>query len=118
MSQNLQEVFKRVQRRKAELKEIKKIYKNALLVSPDYQKVLEEIEALKINKKKIEAAIQADFKAEFDKLETIKINNSSDNQLLSDIAIIEVIKGEKITVTDDNEMRYDPLFTVKFKKQY
>lgn len=117
MSQNLQEVFKRVQGRKKEQRELKRIYKDALSVNAEYQEVLEQLEALKIKKKKIEAAIKADFKEEFDKLEGLKLNIASDNQLLSDLALIELTKGESINVVDDNKIEYDPLFTVKFKKK-
>jgi len=59
MSQNLQEVFKRIQERKKEASEIKKTYRDALSVSGEYQEVLEELEALKLRKKKIEAGVQS-----------------------------------------------------------
>jgi len=116
MSQNISEVFKRMQDKKKEANEIKKIYRNALSVNKEYQEVLEEQEALKIKKKKIEATIQADFKEELDKLEGLKLNISSDNQMLSDLALMQLIDGEEVQVVDDNKIKYDPIFTVKFKK--
>lgn len=115
--QNLNEVFKRIQDRKREQRQIRAIYKDALLSNGEYQKVLSEIEDLKAKKKKIEAAIQADFKEELEKLDNLKLNIYSDNQLLSDISLNSFVAGETVKVIDDNKIEYDPIFTVKFKKR-
>jgi hypothetical protein len=116
MSQNLQEVFKRIQEKKKEQSELKKMYRDALSVSGEYQEVLEELEALKLRKKKIEAGIQSDFKEEFDKLEGLKLNIAGDNQMLSDIALTQLTSGETVKIVDENKTEYEPIFTVKFKK--
>ena len=116
MSQNLQEVFKRIQEKKKEAGELKKMYRDALSVNGGYQEVLEELEALKIKKKKIEAGVQSDFKEEFDKLEGLKLNIAGDNQMLSDIALTQLTSGHTVKIVDDNKTEYEPIFTVKFKK--
>lgn len=115
--QNLNEVFKRIQDRKREQRQIRAIYKDALLSNGEYQKVLGELEDLKAKKKKIEAAIQADFKEELEKLDSIKLNITADNQLLSDISLTSFVAGDKVIVTDENKIEYDPIFTVKFRKR-
>lgn len=117
MSQNIQEVFKRIQERKKEQKAIKQIYSDALLSNSGYQELLKEIDELVIKKKKMEAAIQADFKSEFEKLENIKLNLVGDNQVLSDISLASLVAGETVKIIDDNKIEYDPQFTVKFKKR-
>lgn len=116
MSQNLQEVFKRIQEKKKEQSELKKMYRDALSVNGEYQEVLEELEALKLKKKKIEAGVQSDFKEEFDKLEGLKLNIAGDNQMLSDIALTQLTSGETVKIIDENKTEYEPIFTVKFKK--
>jgi len=116
MSQQLPDVFKRIQEKKREQRDLKTIYRDALSVNGEYQEVLEELEALKIKKKKILAAVQADFKEEFDKLEGLKLNIAGDNQLLSDLALNQLAKGEPIKIIDENKVEYEPVFTVKFKK--
>ena len=116
MSQNLQEVFKRIQENKKEASEIKKTYRNALSINGAYQEALEELEALKIKKKQIEAGVQSDFKEEFDKLEGLKLNISGDTQMLSDIALTQLTSGQSVTLIDENKTEYEPIFTVKFKK--
>jgi len=116
MSQQLPDVFKRIQDKKREQRDLKTIYREALALNGQYQEVLEELEALKIKKKKILAAVQADFKEEFDKLEGLKLNIAGDNQLLSDLALNQLTKGELIKIVDENKIEYEPIFTVRFKK--
>jgi len=116
MSQNLQEVFKRIQDKKKEASEIKKTYRDALSVSGEYQEVLEELESLKLRKKKIEAGVQSDFKEEFYKLEGLKLNIAGDSQMLSDIALTQLTSGQPIVLIDEHKTEYEPIFTVKFKK--
>ncbi len=116
MSQNLQEVFKRIQEKKKEQSELKKMYRDALSINGNYQEVLEELEALKLKKKKIEAGVQSDFKEEFDKLEGLKLNIAGDNQMLSDLALTQLTSGETVKIIDENKTEYEPIFTVKFKK--
>ncbi len=116
MSQQLPDVFKRIQDKKREQRDLKTIYRDALAVNGEYQQALEELEALKIKKKKIEASVQADFKEEFDKLEGLKLNIAGDNQLLSDLALTQLTSGEPVKIIDENKVEYEPVFTVRFKK--
>ncbi len=116
MAQELPAVFKRIQDKKKEQRDLKAMYRDALSVNGEYQKVLEDLEDLKIKKKQIEACVKADFKEEFDKLEGLKLNIASDNQLLSDIALNQFISGELTKLVDENQVEYEPIFTVRFKK--
>lgn len=116
MSKNLEEVFKRIQEKKKEQSELKKMYREALSVNNQYQELLKELDNLKLNKKKIEASVKAEFKEEFDKLEGLKLNIAGDNQMLSDIALNQLTSGESIKIVDENKTEYEPIFTVKFKK--
>lgn len=116
MAQQLPDVFKRIQERKKEQRDLKAIYRDALSVNGEYQSVLEDLEALKIKKKKIEASIQADFKEEFDKLEGLKLNIAGDNQLLSDLAVSRLLGGEEVKIVDENKVEYEPVFSVRFQK--
>jgi hypothetical protein len=116
MAQKLEDVFKRIQDHKKEQKDIKKTYRDALSVNGEYQEVLEELEALKLKKKKIEGGVQSDFKEEFDKLEGLKLNIAGDNQLLSDLALTQLASGQTVKITDENKTEYEPVFTVRFKR--
>lgn len=113
---NIQEVFDRVQKTKKEQKELKAMYKDALNNSGSYQRSVEELKKLKEEKKKFEDSIKQEFASEFDKLEILKNELINDSQLLSDMAISQVVKGQKIELKDEYEIKYEPLFNVKFKK--
>ena len=116
MAQALPEVFKRMQDKKKEQRELKALYRDALSVNGEYQKILEELADLKIKKKKAEASVQADFKEEFNKLEGLKLNIAGDNQLLSDLALTQLTSGETVKIIDENQVEYEPIFTVRFRK--
>lgn len=116
MPQQLPDVFKRIQDKKKQQRDLKTIYREALAASGEYQQVSEELEALRIKKKKIQLAVQTDFKEEFDKLEGLKLNIAGDNQLLSDLALTQLTSGESIKIIDENKVEYEPVFTVRFKK--
>ena len=116
MSQNLQEVFKRIQEKTKEQSELKKMYRDALSINGGYQELLEELEELKLKKKKLEAGVQADFKEEFDKIEGLKLNIAGDAQILSDLALTQLTSGQEVKIVDENKVEYEPIFTVRFKK--
>ncbi len=115
MSQ-LNEVFRRLQEQQKSQRDLKKMYRDALSINGNYQAAVDELEALKIKKKQIEAAVKADLKEEFDKLEGLKLNIAGDKQMLSDIALTQLTKGEEVKVVDDNKVEYEPVFTVRFQK--
>lgn len=112
----LQEVFNRIQKSKQEQKEIKAMYRDALASSHRYQELLEELKGLKEKKKKMEEAIQDDFRSEFNKLETLKTDIENDVLLMSDLAINKLMKGETVEIQDEKENKYEPIFSVRFKK--
>ncbi len=113
----IQEVFNRIQETKKEQKNIKSMYRDSLVNSESYQKTVESLRELREKKKKIESDISDDFRKEFDKLDTFKADLVNDSQILSDLAINKVSRGEKIEIMDQNNTQYDPIFSVRFKKQ-
>lgn len=112
----LHEVFHRLQEQKKSQRELKKIYREALVTNSQYQEVLQELDVLKIKKKQIEAGVKADFKEEFDKLEGLKLNIAGDKQMLSDIALAQFSSGEDLKIVDENKVEYEPIFNVRFQK--
>jgi len=113
---NLQEVFNRLQEVKKEQKTLQAVYRDALAGSKSYQEIAEKIKALREEKKKIESAIQGDLRAELTKLDAIKQDIESDKIMMSDLALNEFTKGNVIEIVDQYSNKYEPLFTVKFKK--
>ncbi|MFH1744605.1 MAG: hypothetical protein ABH881_00330 [bacterium] len=113
---NLQEIFNRIQETKKEQKQIKAMYRDALVGSNAHKDATEELKALKEKKKKIEEAIRDEFKSEFDKLDTLKLDIENDTLLLNDAALSTIMKGETIDIKDVHDNKYEPIFSVRFKK--
>jgi uncharacterized coiled-coil DUF342 family protein len=116
MSTNIQEVFDRIQKTKKEQKELKNMYRDALNNSGAYQRSLEELKKLREEKKKYEDGVKKEFSSEFDKLEILKNELMNDGQLLSDMVMSQVAKGQKVEIKDEYDTQYEPLFSVRFKK--
>jgi predicted nuclease with TOPRIM domain len=113
---NIQEVFDRIQKTKKEQKELKTMYRDALNNSGAYQRSLEELKKLKEEKRKYEEGIKKEYSSEFDKLEILKNELMNDSQLLSDMVMTQVAKGQKVEIKDEYETQYEPIFSVRFKK--
>lgn len=112
----IHEVFNRIKEKKQEKKKIHASFKDALQNSKAYQDVLEEFERIKAKKIQAETAIKAEFEAELRKIDELKTHLASDVQLLSDMALTSLMKGETVEVTDEYDQKYEPVFSVRFKK--
>lgn len=114
--QNLQEVFNRIQENKAKAKELKKMYKEGLDGNGEYQEIQDKMKTLRENKKRIETAVKEQFSSEIIKLEDLKIDIETDSEMLADIALTSIMKGETVAITDKDNNEYEPIFKVNFKK--
>lgn len=113
---NIQEVFDRISQLKKEQKNAKGAYKDALDNSDNYRKMTEELKTLKEKKKQTETLIQRELGAQFQKIEDLKLEMESNKEMLSDIALTTVMKGETVEVKDEYGNIYEPVWSVKFKK--
>ena len=109
---NLQEVFNRLQESKKKQRELKRDYRDTLENSPRYQEIVESIKDLREKKKQIEHETKKDFP----QLEQLKTDIASDNELLSDLALNSLVKGEPIEIADNDHNQYEPILSVRFKK--
>lgn len=114
--QDIQEIFIRIQENKKKQKDLRSSFADALKISEEYKEVCGKLETLKARKKQIEAAIRADFASELTKLDDIKIDLESDMVILTDAALTLMMKGGTVEVKDQYENKYEPSWTVKFKK--
>ena len=109
---NLQSIFDRVQDLKKEQRDLKRDYRDSLAGSAQYQEVIEKIKVLREKK----VVIEEGYKKDFPQLDKLKNNIESDIEMLSDIALNHLVKGESIKIIDAYENQYEPIFNVKFKK--
>ncbi len=109
-------VFARIKETKAKQREIRAQYKDLLAQDNEYQALLEKLDALKARKKEIETVVKAELQSEFQKLDAYKMHIQNDNELMSDLAINQLMSGETVELVDENDQKYEPIFTVRFKK--
>lgn len=112
----LQETFDELQKCQSRAKEIKGIYRDALANTPEYQEIQDKMKSLKTRKKQIENSTQESFSKELEELEDLQVDIGSYQEMISDIALTKMVKGETIMVKDQYENEYEPLFKVKFNR--
>ncbi len=113
---DIQEVFNRIRETRNKAKEIRKMYKDSLESNGEYQGIIDKLDALKIRKRQIETEYKNDSSNDFKQLDAYKMHVKNDLEMLSDLALNKYIAGETVEVKDEDDNRYEPLFSVKFKK--
>ena len=114
---SVQEIFDQIQDSKRQMRELRGSYKDALESASGYRDTVEEYNKIREKKLRIEQNIKKSSAAEFAKLETLKQSIKTDNEILSDIALNHIMKGESVGITDEYSNQYEPVFSVKFKKK-
>jgi predicted nuclease with TOPRIM domain len=112
---NIQEVFNAIQDKKKEIREIKKMYRDALESSGEYRELNEKLEELKIHKKQLEAVAWSDI-GNKNSYETSKLDIKQDREMLTDLAMNTLMSGETVKIVDQDNNEYEPKFSLSFKK--
>jgi hypothetical protein len=115
--QNIQEIWNRIEEAKKELRELKTVYKDALNSTGEYEEILDKIRLAKGRKKQIENLVEGQISDQMAKMEVIAKGIATDKQMLADIALSSLLKGEIVKIVGPNEVPYDPQFSVKFVKK-
>jgi hypothetical protein len=113
---DLNEIHSRMKAKRDEKKKVSEIFRDVFAQSKPYQEVVEQLNALKAKKMQLEHDIRADLKSEMEQLDRLKLDLQSDAVLLSDAALTKLMKGETVEITDENDVKYEPVFKVSFKK--
>ena len=113
---DLQELFNDLQSAKKEMKEIRAEFKDLLVQDSEYQELLEKLEDLKEKKKQHELAAQRDMGMRWERFEDLKVDVKSIKEMISDVSLTSLLKGESIEVKDAYNTPYEPVYNVTFKK--
>ena len=113
---DIQEVFNELQTAKKEMKEIRKEYKDILAQDAEYQELLEKLNVLREQKKQHELGAQRDMGMRWEKLEDLKGEVKSLQEMISDISLTTLMEGETVEVRDEYDNLYEPYYNVNFKK--
>jgi hypothetical protein len=114
--QNIQEIFNRMSENKKKLKDLNSSYKDALRGSQEYMDITDELKTMREKKKRVEGAVRDQFASEITQIEDLKIDIASDLEMLSDISMTMIMKGESVKVIDEYDNEFEPVFKVNFKK--
>ena len=113
---DIQEVYNELQETKKGQKDIKREYKDALVNANEYEETVEKLKELREKKKQIESITQDRLGARWDELERLKAKTDELSQMLTDIAMSELMAGKTIALKDEYDNNYEPVYKITFKK--
>lgn len=112
---SVQDIFNRLQEKKHQVKTVRRKYKDELALSSEYQKINDDMQKLRTKKKEYEKSIRDQAGANFARIDELALAIRQDTQMLSDVALTSIMKGERVEVKDSHS-EYEPVFTVRFKR--
>ncbi len=113
---DIQDIFNELEEIKQEQKRIRKDYKDMLANDGEYQLLKEAYETARAAKKDMELSIQASMGGAYERLEELAKERKALEEMLSDIAMTHLLKGESIEISDKNHNNYEPVYKISFKK--
>lgn len=114
---NIQDIFNRLQEKKHQVNVVRKKFKEELASSGEYQRITEDIERLREKKKRYELSVRQQAEASFARIDELALAIRQDVQLLSDLALTSIMKGEPVAVKDDHS-EFEPVFSVRFRRSH
>jgi hypothetical protein len=114
--QDMQKIFDEIQEFKKTRKEIGKEYRDALTQTSGYQEVKEEIKKLREKKNLLEEGVQSEMGSRYEEFETAKNEILSLEEMLTDIALTNLMDGKTINIKDKDNVEYEPQYKITFKK--
>lgn len=115
--QDLREVFAKIQMKKKERKELTKMFQDELKHNGEYQELVKQIKTLREKKKSIEDQAKAGALHDVKQLDALKDEIAGENELLTDIALTKFLNREQVEITDEENNRLVPQFSVRFHKE-
>lgn len=109
------DIFVRLHEKRQQARIIGRKYKEELASSGEYQKLQDELERLRTKKKAHEKATKEQAGANFARLDELKFAIKQDAQMLSDVALTAIMKGEPVQIKHE-AVEYEPVFKVNFRK--
>jgi len=113
---DIQEIFNELKELENEQKVTRKDYRNILLQSPEYEAITDKLEALRAEKKEIELSAQGELGSAWDKFEENKQKIKDLKQIITDVAMTDLMEGKTVEVRDQWDTLYEPVYAITFKK--
>ncbi len=113
---NIQETFNKMRELQKEQKEINKMYRDTLANDEIYRELGEKIKQLQERRREVQAIAQAEMGERYVKLEELKSEIQAHKEMLNDLAMRDLMAGKTVEVKDQHDNKYEPAFSVSFKK--
>lgn len=113
---NIQELFNQIREAKKERKDLKDMYRDGLVQADEYEEIVEQIKVLRDKKKQIEERVKAEMGRSYEKIEDLTRVIESTKEMMNDVALSTLMKGETVIVKDEWDNEYEPSWKVGFKK--
>lgn len=115
--QNAQEVYTRLLKTKRQIKELKSELTGYYKENTEYKQLEEKMKTLRDNKKQITTSINHQYPDLVTKLDDLKIDAASDKELLNDIILTTVMKGDDVHIENEYQQAVFPIFSVTLKPE-
>ena len=112
----LQETYNDLLDVKMERRDLSKTIKDELSHNAEYNKITEEMKILREKKKSIENEVKSHALKDAQRLDDLKLEIMSLQELLSDLSLNMYLAKEQVEVVDKADQRWVPSFSVKFRK--
>lgn len=117
MSKQLQLIYDEIAEKKQETRDLKSMYKDALVQADGYEELVEQIAESREKKKAIEARIQEQLGRAWKQIEDLKYSLETDKERMNDEALNNLMAGKTVSVKDSYDNEYEPKWSVKFIKK-
>lgn len=92
------------------------MYKDALSNADEYENIIQKIAELKAKKIAIEDRIKNQLGKAWEKFEDLTYEEKAQLSLMTDIAMTNLMDGKTVEIIDAFSNKYEPVWSVKFKK--
>lgn len=117
MDKTPQELFDEMKALKSRRKQVNEQIKQHYESDPTYQELSEKRKDITAKLKPVKAKLNEGIEKLLTEKDDLNIDIKATQDLLNDIALSKVVKGETFEVKDESNQLYLPLFNVKLEKQ-
>lgn len=115
--QDPQQVFLALEEKKKRLKDLKKQFADECKAVPGWDEATEEKSMINARIKQLRMVAKDNNTDLAVQMDDLKIDIDSDKELLNDILMTKMMKGESIEIVDKYENAYEPQLAFSFKKE-
>lgn len=115
--QDLKSVYDVLQMKKRERRELVKMFQDELKHNGEYQELSKQLKVLREKKKSFETQAKANALTDARQLDSLAEEIKGSTELLTDVVVAKFFARETVELTDEENNRLVPMFSVRFRKE-